>query len=360
MAGVAARVAATFWADQQYRDSKYRKYRDFSLLMTGVLAVVGAILWAWDYVHDPVGAQHTVWLRASILPCALPYLAALAFRLSWPLAWFAASATIVAWEASYVLILGHLKDSASYGISGFGYFLAMPLLMTRGFVFVANVALTVLIVALPLVLACIGPGAQFQSATYAEFAIPFAVASIATLAAYSQLYASSWGKRTKLAAALHTDPLTGLGNRYHFTEAFRKEIARAQRLQHAFSVILVNIDQLKRINDTHGHPVGDQVIRAVGKICGEVVRGSDIVTRVGGDEFGVILFASVENAIGVAKRIRLRIQELHITAAGGECLSVTVSIGLAESVHSGENLLKSASEALCKAKKFGRNRYALG
>ncbi|MCY0854925.1 sensor domain-containing diguanylate cyclase [Cupriavidus sp. D39] len=347
-----ARIASALGADQRFRDIEYREHRATNALMTSVVAAMGTALWAWDYAHDPTGAQHTVWLRAVFLPSALPYLATLAFRVPWPLAWLAASMTILAWESGFVLILSHLQGAASYGISGFAYFLAMPLLMMRGFVFGANVALTLLIVALPLVLACFGWGPGFENVRYAEFTIPFAVASMAALFAYGQLYAIT-------CRTTDTDPLTGLGNRRRFTEALRDEVTRGRHLQHPLSLILVDIDLLNQINSTHGYSAGNQVIRAVGSVCREGIRDVDIATRVDGDEFGLILVGTpVENAIGTARRIRHQIEQLQITAANGHRLGVTVSIGLAESLHSG-SIVDAAEEALYRAKKSGRNRFAV-
>ncbi|MGH8375754.1 MAG: GGDEF domain-containing protein [Pseudomonas sp.] len=349
-----ARIAAALGADQRFPDIKYPEHSAINALMTSVVAAMGTALWAWDYAHDPTGAQHTVWLRALFLPSALPYLAMLAFRLPWPLAWLTASVTILTWESGYVLILSQLQGAANYGISGLAYFLAMPLLMMRGFMFVTNVALTLLIIALPLVLAGFGWVPGFENVRYTEFALPFAVASMATLFAYGQLYASPCGKRTD------TDPLTGLANRRRFAEALRDEVARGRHLQHPLSLVLVNIDRLNQINSTHGYPTGNQVIRAVGYVCREGIRDIDIATRVDGDEFGIILVGTpVESAIGTARRIRRQIEQLQITAANGHRLSVTVSIGLAESLHSAQSTIDAAEEALYKAKTVGRNRFAV-
>ena len=185
-----------------------------------------------------------------------------------------------------------------------------------------------------------------------EFTIPFAVATMSTLFAYGQLYA-------KTCRTTDTDPLTGLGNRRRFTEALRDEVRRGRHLQHPLSLILVDIDLLNQINSTHGYPTGNQVIRAVGSVCREGIRDIDVATRVDGDEFGIILVGTpVENAIGTARRIRHQIEQLQITAADGHRLSVTVSIGLAESLHAG-SIVDAAEEALYRAKKSGRNRLAM-
>ncbi len=120
-----------------------------------------------------------------------------------------------------------------------------------------------------------------------------------------------------------TDPLTGLFNRRRLAEALEKEIDRARRYDRALSLVMVDLDNLKRINDTHGHQAGDQVLRDAAKAISTGARRSDLVTRYGGDEFLILLpEADVKAAARVAKRIcnqigRLSTKDYDLSASAG-------------------------------------------
>lgn len=159
-----------------------------------------------------------------------------------------------------------------------------------------------------------------------------------------------------------TDDLTGLENRRAFFEAAEREMARAQRQGEALSLLILDLDYFKRVNDTHGHRVGDLVLVAVAEVVSRSVRaGVDLVGRLGGEEFAVMLArCDLDAARRTAEGIRAAIETARVATPAGEIVT-TVSIGCA-SVAAGDNVsaaLQKADEALYAAKRGGRNRVAL-
>jgi len=158
-----------------------------------------------------------------------------------------------------------------------------------------------------------------------------------------------------------TDPLTGLFNRRHFTELCQLEEGRARRHGFPFSVLMLDIDHFKRINDTYGHPVGDQAIKAVADVCTKALRPHDLLARYGGEEFVLTLpQTDSEGARTVAERIRTMTEALTVPSEQGP-VRVTVSIGIS-TYQTGlefDRVVQRADEALYEAKQSGRNRVVI-
>lgn len=167
------------------------------------------------------------------------------------------------------------------------------------------------------------------------------------------------GQNRELERLATTDPLTGVYNRRYFMDFAAKEFLRSQRYSHMFSAIQMDIDHFKRINDSHGHAVGDEVLRAFAANCLEVLRESDVLGRVGGEEFSIILpETEMAGALIAAERFRQAIADLKVYA-DDEVVRVTVSIGitiLRQDDTGIEAVLKRADEALYLAKNGGRNK----
>jgi diguanylate cyclase (GGDEF)-like protein len=158
------------------------------------------------------------------------------------------------------------------------------------------------------------------------------------------------------------DPLTGLYNRRFLEEFLLRELARADRKKHALSVITLDIDHFKRINDTLGHGAGDVVLRRVGLLLQGYVRESDIACRVGGEEFSLLLpEASMQIAAQRAENIRGGVHDLRLKYDGHNLGAVTISLGVAAFPEHGttpDALIRAADQALYDAKSRGRDRVA--
>ncbi|MBE0697506.1 MAG: sensor domain-containing diguanylate cyclase, partial [Anaerolineaceae bacterium] len=156
-----------------------------------------------------------------------------------------------------------------------------------------------------------------------------------------------------------TDSVTQLFTRRHFTGMGHNEIERSLRYKRAASVMMVDIDRFKKVNDTYGHFTGDLVLQAVAKICSEALRTTDIVGRWGGEEFTIVLpEADRDGALMIAERIRRMVEECVIPLADGRSISVTVSLGIAtlsETCCRLEELVDRADRAMYAAKQAGRN-----
>ena len=155
------------------------------------------------------------------------------------------------------------------------------------------------------------------------------------------------------------DPLTAIYNRATILEMLQKELARQARTHHAVSVILCDLDQFRKLNDSHGHQAGDEVLREVARRMGATLRPYDWFGRYGGEELlGVLPNCDVQGALEVAERMRAAVADLPIRTVAGE-LAITVSIGVAslaidQPAKLGD-LLQRADEALHRAKQNGRN-----
>jgi len=163
-----------------------------------------------------------------------------------------------------------------------------------------------------------------------------------------------------------TDPLTGLGNRRFLETQAELEIPRARRSAELLTLIAVDLDRFKRINDEYGHDVGDRVLQEFAKTAQAELRDGDILCRMGGEEFTVLLpNTSKEDALMVAERLRTAVEanpaEVGTSATEGGYLPYTVSLGVTLVLPDESSLkpaIKRADQALYAAKETGRNRVS--
>lgn len=156
-----------------------------------------------------------------------------------------------------------------------------------------------------------------------------------------------------------TDPLTGLYNRRSFNKALGRLVEHAERYTEPISLLMIDIDRFKTINDTYGHGAGDDVIRAVADTILSSIRKVDVAARIGGEEFAVILPKSLKkSSVATAERIRKAIKK-RLIPYGRKDIAVTVSVGVAtrsDGVVAGDTLVKEADGCLYAAKEAGRDR----
>ncbi|NMF58825.1 GGDEF domain-containing protein [Pseudanabaena yagii] len=160
-----------------------------------------------------------------------------------------------------------------------------------------------------------------------------------------------------------TDALTGISNRRHILEEGAKAFVRAQRYNLQLSLLMIDIDLFKNINDTYGHSTGDRAICKLTSICSQLVREMDLIGRLGGEEFVIILpDTPLDGAINLAERLRQTIESEQIQTEDHTYFTMTISIGIAnynDSLNNFENMLSQADNALYKAKQMGRNRVVV-
>ena len=175
-------------------------------------------------------------------------------------------------------------------------------------------------------------------------------------AATSIANAKLYGEIERLAV---TDGLTGLFNHRHFQEKLTQEFNRLERFAEPISLLIIDIDHFKKINDTYGHPVGDAVLKKVSGIIRKTIRNIDIPARYGGEEFAVILLGTDSNgALKMAERLRKSIADAKFSSEQN-AFNVTVSLGIsthAREMRRKEDLVEQADKALYHAKRTGRNR----
>jgi diguanylate cyclase (GGDEF)-like protein len=166
--------------------------------------------------------------------------------------------------------------------------------------------------------------------------------------------------RTAMLSALR-DPLTGAGNRKAMDQSLAREIEIARRQNQPLSVLMLDIDHFKGINDTHGHATGDQVLRSVAEAIKDRLRNIDQVFRFGGEEFLIVLSnTGSESAAMVGERLRDAAQQLSYPLNEGP-VKLTVSLGCSTLLpgESPDSLLHRADTALYAAKRHGRNRLEM-
>jgi diguanylate cyclase (GGDEF)-like protein len=180
---------------------------------------------------------------------------------------------------------------------------------------------------------------------------------LATAAALALQNARLHQENQRLAS---TDPLTGLSNYRHFHEQLGLEVQRARRMRYAVGLLMMDVDHFKLINDRHGHPAGDRALQQVAELLRNRLRRTDVIARVGGEEFAVILPGDAVDAVGVvAEQLRKAVEALPPIEGGR---GITLSIGgssLMPDVLDKQALIERADRALYEAKRGGRNQVRL-
>jgi diguanylate cyclase (GGDEF)-like protein len=198
---------------------------------------------------------------------------------------------------------------------------------------------------------------DFDNEFFVNFAINRGLITVALLSTLLLLYRNNRSSEV-LRRMATTDPLTGAFNRRHFMELMTREERRADRYRAVYSILMIDIDHFKRVNDTYGHQVGDRAIQAMAEACRKTTRPTDLVARYGGEEFVVALtHTDRAGAVRVAERLREAVAEITLQTEQG-ALMFSASIGVSTYVKTStiEQLIGRADQALYRAKHEGRNR----
>ncbi len=331
--------------------------RDPLVVPTVVMAVllIGAFV-GWDLLRDPGRFGHVAAVRLGGCAVVLLLLAIMRALRGVPVR--------VQGIAMYVAVYGL---QAAIGIAlGAESPLQMPgLLIVMFFSMLAlprasdswiNVVLAAL--SLPIVLP---PAPQRADLVYAvaHFAT-VAVLAWAACALMEHASAQGFAYRRRLQQEAGTDALTGVANRREFEKAVVRETGRARRGGQPLALAIIDIDHFKRVNDRHGHDAGDRLLRAVAHALQTHVRRSDLLARIGGEEFALLMLdAPSPGHLLLLERLRQAVAVLRVPASDNEAIGCTVSIGVAEFA-AGEadwsSLHKRADQALYTAKETGRDR----
>ncbi|MBS1158138.1 MAG: hypothetical protein H6R15_557 [Proteobacteria bacterium] len=354
------RLYFLFCPSPDFADQKFRDHRQLTIIVSAILALLWPALWGWDVVTDPLGAANTITLRLLFL---LTFGLTLGFvfgeRCRRSLA-FAGLLGGLAMEANFVEILNRLEGGMVYGLAGFMYCMFLAVLVFQCFSLALNIGYTVLAAALPHALSWLGLAHDFPHLQYAVLIWPAAALAILTQVALAYHYLLRYQLQRQLELLSNTDPLSGASNRRFFMPQLGREMVRARRMKQKLALLMLDIDHFKRVNDSYGHPTGDLVICRVTDVCRQVSRQIDVVARLGGEEFAVLLPGSdLSQAVGVAERIRKLIEVGEVQSLDHGSFRFTVSIGVAE-LGPGDaveiDLLARADAALYRAKESGRNR----
>ena len=169
--------------------------------------------------------------------------------------------------------------------------------------------------------------------------------------------------RNELERLSQTDELTGIANRRHFMQLAEREFERARRYRLRYSVISLDVDHFKQVNDRHGHHAGDAVLAGIARTCLASLRGEDFIGRIGGEEFAVGLpHTGLDDAVQLAERLREAVESRPFTGEWHGPICASISLGVAELQAEDadfEHLLRRADYALYRAKTGGRNRICL-
>lgn len=339
-------------------NKKMHDHRHLAAVMFLMSAFLASGEWIWDYITDPIGAQNTIELRLIFLVLLIYPFIFKQIRNRRMIEFIGVTSGLVA-IIIFVEILNRLHNGITQGLGIFIYLLFLPVVMFQCFSLRVNLISTFLYAATPQVMYLFGLIPNFPAAQYAAMVWPAAIVLMITHYIFAQNYRRRYHLEQALELASNTDSMTGVSNRRHFIPILHNEIIRGNRFNHAVSLMVLDIDHFKAINDAHGHPTGDLVICTLADICKKTARQLDVIARLGGEEFAILVInAPLKNALIAAERIRAAVANTRLTSFDGFEFSFTVSIGVAEQPkddYSEEHLINLADAALYQAKDAGRN-----
>jgi len=210
----------------------------------------------------------------------------------------------------------------------------------------------------PIAIMSVDDNRENRIKSYERGAMDFITKPLDTAIFISYLF-NREATRKLIGESVITDSLTGIGNRRHFDEMLHYFSENANRTESEFTLVIIDIDYFKKVNDRFGHPAGDEVLRKFGEIFMEMKRATDHVFRYGGEEFALLVTGGCpEDASILVEKIRSKFNEL-IFQGGDQSFSVQFSAGIASYQGDTKQLVSSADQALYSAKRTGRNKTVI-
>ena len=342
-----------------FLQQKLRDMRAFTVLAFLASGPFSVALRLSDMLVDPQGASASAWLNwVYFIPTLLAVVIWRSERHR-SLAWLC-SLVLLLLPLTHLLILTLLTDGMVYGLAGFLYFQLVALVFLQCFSLRWNLFYAVATAALPHIAAWLGLAPQFPHLLYAVLIWPTVVFTTLIQTGAELNYLRRYVSERQLEIASNTDPMTGVANRRHFEPRLADELSRARRHRQPLALLMLDIDHFKRVNDQYGHPAGDDVIRSLAQQCIAAARQIDVVARLGGEEFAILLpGANLDQAVQVAERLRALVGNVEVDGPDGQTIRYTVSVGAAQLSDADldhQQLIARADAALYDAKYGGRNR----
>jgi diguanylate cyclase (GGDEF)-like protein len=351
--------------EQCYRDYKFEDTKPIALSISLAAPFLASGLWLWDWAHDPAHIMQALPTRIlmGVILSLYPLGMVAGVRRSL-LPWlFSVLALCV--EALYLYHLTLLERGMIYGIAGFMYWFILPVFMGLPYNLTVSLVLNPAIAMLPNILVPLGLAPQFELLKYNALIWPTCIIAIFVNLLLDKLYRRLFRYHQRIEALACNDALTSIANRRHFMETAPALIELCRRHKHPISIVMIDIDHFKRVNDEYGHPEGDKVIRMVADVIRTKLRSTSLLARYGGEEFAVVLpETGPNNAFFVAERIRRSLEEQRVVLETNRSVQVTISAGVAGygvlPAKTGlEELIRQADAELYEAKRQGRNRVVL-
>ena len=347
-----------------FYNRKVEDHRSFTAAMMFMLGPMAASMWVFDYIIDPVGARSTVGLRLLCLLIGLvPAIVFVKARNRHVMQ----TATVLALASGVVvfaLITARLQARSVFELGGYMFFSLAVLLLCQGFSAEFGVVCAVGIGVMPHLLGWLDVAPGFQHLQYALLIWPAVGMSCIALLALGYNYGALYDTRRRLELVSAVDPLTEAANRRLFMPLLEQEMARSKRFGHPLSLLMIDIDWFKRVNDEFGHPMGDIVLRQLADTCRAAIRESDTLARLGGDEFAVLLpETDAAGALALAETVRAAVESSPALGPDAHAVRYTVSVGAVQSLPTDikdTSLIGRADAALYQAKQSGRNRVCCG
>lgn len=348
--------------ESAYHVRKFEELRRFAFRAYLALPPLIVGLWVWDWAIDPPNAPRTLLLRIGMAACLVPCILALRWGMAVNRFTALQYVSVLATQVFWLAILRRLDGGLVYGMGGYMYYALGMLVIGLPLRFRDNVLGLSAALLVPDLAAAAGWLPGFSYARYNTLVLPAGGLSLFVLWAFDRLFRRTFNNQRSVERMAGEDALTGLPNRRQFMKAGEQMFDSVRRYGRPASVVVIDLDHFKAVNDRYGHAAGDALLQATAGLLKQHERGADLPARLGGEEFAILLpETDLEGAAALAERLREACEALRVTVPGGlwTGLTVTMSLGAAScdpEDKSFEDLLRRADATLYRAKHQGRNR----